>query len=141
MNQVNVKMVVFDCPFGDVVPDLLVTVNFTELGINTTFPANAQYGTVSIVLGLHTDILDVIHNTWAIPLVPDMHLFGGVIRIIREQFKRPGLASLGVFSSVCASVRVFCLTSLLSDVATPDEDVLRMCHPIFVARPFPANSS
>jgi len=100
MNAANVKMVVFDCPFGDVVPDLLVTVNFTALGINATFPGNARYGAVSIVVGLHEDILDVIHNTWAVPLVPDTHVFGGVVRTIRQQFKRPGLASLGIFSSV-----------------------------------------
>ena len=100
MNADNVRMVVFDCPFGDVLPDLLVTVNFTALGINATFPANARYGTVSIVVGMHEDILDVIHNTWAVSLVPDMHVFGGVNRTIRQQFKRPGLASLGIFSSV-----------------------------------------
>ena len=31
MNEVNAKMVVFDCPFGDAVADLLITVNFTTL--------------------------------------------------------------------------------------------------------------
>jgi hypothetical protein len=87
MNFDNVKMVVFDCPFDDVWPDLLITVNFTALGINATFPSNTISGTVSIVVGMHMDILDVIHNTWAIPLVPDAHLFGGVIPTIREQFK------------------------------------------------------
>ena len=81
MNDANVKMVVFDCPFGDVVlwPDLLITINFTALRINATFPLNTMSDTVSIVVGMYMDILDMIHNTWAIPLVPDAHLFGGVI--------------------------------------------------------------
>ena len=107
MNDVNVKTVVFDCPFDNVWPDLLITVNFTALGINSTFPLNAVLGTVSIVVGIHTDILDVIHNTRAIPLVPDAHLFGGAILTIQQQFKKPRLASLGVFSSVRPSVHNF----------------------------------
>lgn len=113
MNQFNVKMVVFDCSFGDGIPwpDLLITVNFTALGINATFPSNTISGTVSIVVGMHMDILDVIYNTWAIPLVPDAHLFGGVIQTIREQLKSPRLASLGIFSSVRPSVHDFFPTS------------------------------
>jgi hypothetical protein len=101
MNYDHSKMVVFDCPFGGLLPDLLVTINFTTLGINATFPSNCISRTVSIVVGLHSDALDVIHNTLPIPLVPDAHLLGGVILTIRGQFKRPGLASLGLFSSVC----------------------------------------
>jgi len=106
MNQNNITMVVFDCPFGGW-PDLLITVNFTTLGIDATFRSNSLYSAVSIVVGLHMNTLDVIHNTWPIPLFRDAHLFGGVIRTVREQFKRPVLASLGVFSDVCPSVYIF----------------------------------
>jgi hypothetical protein len=104
-------MVVFDCPAwalgGGLWPDVLITVNFTTLGINATFPSKSTFRTVSIVVGMHDDTLGVIRNTWPIPLVPNAHLLGGVILTIREQFKRPGLASLGIFSSVCPSVRAF----------------------------------
>jgi hypothetical protein len=108
----NFKIVVFNCPFGKDLTDLLlldlvITVNFTTLGINATFPSNTMLSTVSIVVGLHgVNIPDVIDNTWAIPLVPDAHLLGGVIPTIREQFMSPGLASLGVFNSVRPSVHV-----------------------------------
>ncbi|KIJ91264.1 hypothetical protein K443DRAFT_686171 [Laccaria amethystina LaAM-08-1] len=102
-NEDNVKMVVFDCPAwalgGGLWPDVLITVNFTTLGINATFPSKSTFRTVSIVVGMHDDTLGVIRNTWPIPLVPNAHLLGGVILTIREQFKRPGLASLGIFSS------------------------------------------
>ena len=100
-------MVVFDCPW-EILPDLLITVNFTTLGINATFPSDHLVRrAVSVVIGLHEDALDVIRNTLPIPLVPDAHLLGGVIVTVRKQFKRPGLASLGLFSSVCPSVRGF----------------------------------
>ena len=101
----NVKMAVFDCPFGDAPgPDLLITVNFTTLGINATFPSNSILSAVSIVVGLHDNTQDVIHNTWPIPLFPDAHLFGGVIRTVREQLKKPVFASLGVSSDVCPTI-------------------------------------
>ena len=98
-------MVVFDCPFG--FPDVLITVNFTTLGINATFPSQSIFSAISIVVGMHNDTEGVISNTRSIPLVPDAHLFGAVIRTIREQFRRPGLASLGIFSAVGRSVRAF----------------------------------
>jgi hypothetical protein len=107
MNQYNTKLVVFDCPVEDFWPELLVTVNFTTLGINATFPSDAVLSAVSIVVGMHMDTLDVLHNTWAVPLVPDAHLLGGVIPTIRQQFNKPGLASLTGLSSVRPSVHAF----------------------------------
>jgi len=108
MDQENITIVVFDCPFGggSQQPDLLITVNFTTLGIDAT-ASNSPLSAVSIVVGLHMDTLDIIRNTWPIPLLPDAHLLGGVIRTVREQFKRPVLASLGVFSDVCPSLYIF----------------------------------
>jgi hypothetical protein len=104
-------MVVFDCPYWDGFPALLVTVNFTTLGINATFPSDDEMVTigsaVSIVVGLDLNILDVLRNTLPIALFPDAHLLAGVIPTIRQQFKRPALASLGVSSPVRPSVHVF----------------------------------
>jgi hypothetical protein len=83
-------------PFADAWPDLLITVNFTNLGINATSLSNYRSRTVSIVVGMYKDPLEVIRSTLPIP---DAHLFGGVSQTVREQFKKPVLASLGVFSS------------------------------------------
>jgi len=140
MNDANVKMVVFDCPFGDVVlwPDLLITINFTALRINATFPLNTMSDTVSIVVGMYMDILDMIHNTWAIPLVPDAHLFGGVIWTIWEQFKSLRSAPLVL------NVLQFMTSSQHPDQAMfvmPDKGVPYICCPVLVAGPFIANSS
>ena len=77
--------------------------NFTTLGINATSLLNSKFRTVSILVGLHNDVIDVLQDSLPIPLVPDAHLLGGVIPIVRQQFKRPDLASLGAFSSVCTS--------------------------------------
>jgi hypothetical protein len=106
-SQDNVQVVVFDCPFENAWPALLVTVNFTTLGINATFPSNPPFSAVSIVVGMHMNTLEVLRNTWPIPLVPDAHLLGGVIPTMRQQFKMPGLASFAGSSSVRPSVHAF----------------------------------
>ena len=56
----NTTMVVFDCPWGFLpdLLDLLITVNFTTLGINATFPPNSKLSAVSIVTGFHMDTRD-----------------------------------------------------------------------------------
>ena len=83
-------------------PDLLITVNFTTLGINATSTYRSR--TVSIVVGMHDDTVDILRNTLPIPLVPDAHLLGGVLMNIRYEYRSPKLASLGAFSSVRPSV-------------------------------------
>jgi hypothetical protein len=103
--NIDYKMAVFDCPYEDGWPALMVTVNFTTLG--ATFPSDPLLSAVSIVVGLDLNIVDVLRNTFPIALFPDAHLLAGVIPTIRQQFKRPALASLGVSSPVRPSVHVF----------------------------------
>jgi len=88
-------------------PDLLITVNFTTLGIDSTSLSNYRDRTVSIVVGLHNDTVDILRNTLPIPLVPDAHLLGGVLTTIRYQYKYPKLASLGATSFVRPPVNLF----------------------------------
>ena len=93
-------------------PNLLITVNFTTLGIDATSSLDYGSKTVSIVVGMHGDTEDILRNTLPIPLVPDAHLLGGVLMNIRYQYRSPKLASLGAFSSVRPSVH-FSFTHIL----------------------------
>ena len=88
-------------------PDLLITVNFTTLEIDATSLSTYNDRTVSIVVGLHDDTMDILRNTQPIPLVPNVHLFGGVLTALRYAYKHPRLASLGTPSSVRPSVYLF----------------------------------
>lgn len=88
-------------------PDLLITVNFTTLGINTTSLSNYGDKTVLIVVGMHDDTAEILRNTLPIPLVPDAHVLGGVLLNIRYQYSSPKFASLGALSSVCPPVHIF----------------------------------
>ena len=91
------------------VPDLLITVNFTALGIDAASLSDyrLKVRTVSIVVGFHNDTMDIVRNALAIPLAPDAHLLAGVLRNVRYEYKNPILASLGGPSSVRPSVHLF----------------------------------
>lgn len=67
-------------------PDLLVTVNFTVLGINSSSLVYMRGRTVSIVVGLHQNVQDVLDNTLPLPLVPDVHLLASITPTVRQQF-------------------------------------------------------
>ena len=118
--------------------DLLITVNFTTLGIDSTALSNSLDRTVSIVVGLQNNTADLLRNTQPIPLVPNVHLFGGVLTALRYAYKHPKLASLGTTSSVCPSV--YFLISIFSLWHSSDNSVCHCLCPIPDARIFVANS-
>jgi hypothetical protein len=111
-------------------PDLLITVNFTTLGINATSLRDYGSRTVSIVVGMHDDTADILRNTLPIPLVPDAHLLGGILTNIRYEYKNPKLASLDASSSVRPSVHIVSPTSSLWHTVSPDKEIPDNFSPI-----------
>ena len=100
-------------PVVNLWPNLLITVNFTTLRINATSLSNYGSRTVLIVVGMHGDMADIVHNTVPIPLVPNAHLLGGILLNVQYQYRNLKLASLGVFSSIHPLVHIFSPTSSL----------------------------
>jgi hypothetical protein len=74
-------------------PSVLVTVNFTTLGL----PVDDGRRPLSVFMGLTVKIEDVLANTRPTLLLPGSHLYGGFSREVREQFIHPSSASLGIF--------------------------------------------
>jgi len=85
-------------PSSMISPDLLVTVNFTMLGISDDSLVDARRRTVSILVGLTDNTADVVENTIPTPLFPGSHLCGSTSRELRQRFVKPPLASSGIFS-------------------------------------------
>jgi hypothetical protein len=84
-------------PSSDVSPDLLVTVNFTTLGMFDNSLVDARTRTVSILVGLTNNTNDVVANTIPTPIFPGLSLAGNVSRRFKRRFVKPPLASLGIF--------------------------------------------
>ena len=79
-------------------PDLLITVNFTALGVSAESLVDARQSAVSILVGLTNNTADIVENTIPTPLFPGSHLCGSTSRELRRRFVKPPLASLGFFS-------------------------------------------
>ncbi|KAF9033450.1 hypothetical protein BDZ89DRAFT_1130968 [Hymenopellis radicata] len=99
-------------------PDLLVSVNFTSLGIlskNATGDPNSyilgretSYSTVSVMAGLSKGTADVLTNAQAAVLLPNEHLLSGVDAHVRQRFTEAGTATLGLSSLNRVFANIFC---------------------------------
>jgi hypothetical protein len=94
-------------------PELLVTFNFTTLGLN----GMDSYGQTSksaiyIVVGLTDDMMDITSASSAVALFPGLKLVGGLSRDIRKRFDTPRASVLGLFT-VCGfpSIRMLCFAN------------------------------
>lgn len=87
-------------PSPRIFPDLLITVNFSILGITPTDSlTDTRFKVVSIVIGLADDMQDIYDATSPIPIYPESYLLGDVGFYLRRRYQRPWLA---MFSSILA---------------------------------------
>ena len=87
-------------PSPEIFPDLLITVDFSILGITPTDPlTDTRFKVVSIVVGLTDDLQDVYETTSPIPIYPESYLLGAIGFYLRRKYQRPWLA---MFSSILA---------------------------------------
>jgi hypothetical protein len=81
-------------------PDLLITVDFSVLGINETDSLiDARLRTVSIVVGLTPNTRDALSNVLPIPIYQDSNLLAATSLSLRREFNYPRLATLASFLS------------------------------------------
>lgn len=121
---------IMSAPSPDVSPDLLVTINFTTLGMFDDSLVDARMRTVSILVGLTNNTNDVVANTIPTPMFPGLNLAGNISREFKRRFVKPPLASWGIFSS-STSFLVTGLSPLFYDPSSliprsPDTGTLRI---------------
>lgn len=89
----SLSVITFRCPYQ---ADVLVTVNFTKLGIASNSIANGSTNSVQVMVG---SIPDIVHRT-EIPalLLPGVNVVGFAKQYILQQFKNHPLSTLGLFA-------------------------------------------
>ncbi|KAF7348979.1 hypothetical protein MVEN_01418900 [Mycena venus] len=87
-----------DDPSWNIWPDLLVTVNFTTLGMDSTSLGDNRARTVSITVALTDQIDDIILDSTPIPLIPNLYLLATVTTEFRERYKWTTAATLGILT-------------------------------------------
>ena len=83
--------------YRDICPDLLVTVNFTMLGISSDSMEDAPTNSVQLLVGLIHDTPTVIGRTSPTTLIPGVNLIGIVNLSVRQTMSNSKFASLGLF--------------------------------------------
>jgi len=85
-------------PPRDTMPDLLITVDFTVLGISplSSTDGGSRLKTVGIIVAFIDNIGDVLRVSTQTSLLPGMHLLGRVGLEFRSLFARSYLAAFGL---------------------------------------------
>ncbi|KAJ6550641.1 hypothetical protein DFH09DRAFT_1086588 [Mycena vulgaris] len=83
---------------SDIWPDLLITVNFTALGMDSGTLGNNCARTVYITVALTDQIDDIISDSSPIPLIPNLYLLATVTTALRERYKWTAAATLGILT-------------------------------------------
>jgi hypothetical protein len=85
-------------------PDLLITVNFTALGVDNTTLSGSSSNAVLIYAAFHNNsIQDVVRVSRPTSLLPGMHLVGRVSMKIRSLIQNQALSTIGLVQ-VCSSI-------------------------------------
>ncbi|KAF8170380.1 hypothetical protein BJ912DRAFT_997419 [Pholiota molesta] len=91
-------------PYQNFRPDLLVTVNFTTLGISADNIRDIPSNSVQFRVAMSNRTEDVALMTTSTTLIPGVNLIGRTAMEIHQTFKDPGLSFLGVFARVQSTV-------------------------------------
>ncbi|KAF9522983.1 hypothetical protein CPB83DRAFT_69023 [Crepidotus variabilis] len=82
-----------------ILTDLLVTVNFTRLGISIDKQEYTTLDSVQVYLGLTDRVDDAVRKSAPTTLVPGVNLIGMVQVVMRREFVSPSLSTFGIFGS------------------------------------------
>ncbi|KAF8170386.1 hypothetical protein BJ912DRAFT_997456 [Pholiota molesta] len=91
-------------PYTEFQPDLLVTVNFTTLGIATDTITDIPSNSVQVMVAMTNRTIDVMSMTVPTTLIPGVNLVGIASMEIHRKFKNPGLSWFGLFESMQSTV-------------------------------------
>lgn len=93
-NQESRSIYLADWPLT--VPDLLITVNWTAIGMTADPLTDAAFTSVNVMVALTNQTLDAIRDTTAIPMHPGSRLLGSLTRSFRQRFGDTQRAALGI---------------------------------------------
>jgi hypothetical protein len=98
-------------------PDLLITVDFSILGINPSDALpDARFKVVSIVIGLAANFDDVWSTTTPIPMYSESYMLGSLSFNLRRKYLKPWLATFASLLAVSIYSEYFENRSKMTDL-------------------------
>ena len=92
---VYLDSVTFPLPNPNYTPDLLITLNFTAIGLQVSTMSDLYRHSVQIMIGLTNDSHTVLERTVGTTILPGVNLVGVVTWDLRQVLKNPRLSALG----------------------------------------------
>ena len=83
--------------YNEFQPDLLITVNFTTLGMSVDSIIDVASNSIQVMVAMTNNTADVVAMTTPTVLVPGVNLMGLVSMEVHQTFTNPGMATLGLF--------------------------------------------
>lgn len=84
----------------DARPDLLISINYTKIGLPRDDIISTTNNSVEVYIGLTNDTFTTVYRTLPTSVPPGINLMGTVSLELRQLYKKVGLSALGLFS-VC----------------------------------------
>ncbi|KJA29492.1 hypothetical protein HYPSUDRAFT_196840 [Hypholoma sublateritium FD-334 SS-4] len=86
--------------YNDFQPDLLITVNFTTLGMPVDSIIDIASNSIQVRVAMSNNTADVVAMTTPTILIPGVNLVGLVSMEVHQTFTNPGMATLGLFENL-----------------------------------------
>lgn len=84
----------------DARPDLLVSINYTKIGLPRDDIISTTTNSVEVYVGLANDSFTVVNRTLPTTIPPGVNLMGTLSLELRQLYKNVGISALGLFT-VC----------------------------------------
>lgn len=106
----------FPLPDPNFTPDLLITLNFTKIGLPVDVMSDSYRNSVQIMIGLTNDTRTVVERTHGTTILPGVNLLGVITWDLRQLLKSPRLSA---FASLFDSYETIPVSRVLSVYPDP----------------------
>ncbi|KIJ93337.1 hypothetical protein K443DRAFT_646228 [Laccaria amethystina LaAM-08-1] len=123
----------FNCDFylfmytlkPDYKPELLITLNFTGMGLQVSTMGDLSTDSVQIIIGLTNDTRTVFERTVGTTIIPGVNLFGVMTWDFRQLLKRPHLSAFGSLFDSYETIAVSRMLSVYPDPLASESPLIQ----------------
>ena len=98
MSLVAQKHYISPLPDRDARPDLLISIDYTKIGLPKDDIISTTANSVEVYIGLTNDTLTAVYRTLPTTIPPGVNLMGTLSLELRQLYKNVGLSGLGMFA-------------------------------------------
>lgn len=98
MSRLDKKKNIFPLLDRDARPDLLISIDYAQIGLPRSNIVSTTNNSVEVYIGLTNDINTTVYRTLPTTIPPGVNLMGTLSLEFRQMYKRPGASAVGIFA-------------------------------------------